>query len=358
MNTAARSSLRLARSHSDAPIYDIDALHRELQTLAGVDDAGDALKQLVDAGLDALPPPGSGRTLLRWQMLAAVAAHDLSLVKLYEGHTDALAILSELNMPPPQAQTRWAMWAAEPPQARVYLQRNGDGANVMLTGRKAWCSGAASVTHALLTAWEAQPGADDRGPFLVAVDLHQWGVHVTDEGWQAIGMAGSASVDVTFDEAPAQLIGEVGDYLQRPGFWQGGVGIAACWYGGAAALADALKARVAARSDAHSAAHLGAVDVALQETAALLRQAAAQIDRNPRANAQALAMQTRASAERSAALVLDHVGRALGAAPFCRDAEFARRAADLPVFLRQSHAERDLQALGELRATEAGEWAL
>ena len=340
---------------------DLHALRDKLGQLAGV-SAGDALQRLVEHGLDALPLPGSGRTLLRWQALAAVAAQDLSLAKLFEGHTDALAIQAELNAPAPDSHTRWAMWAAEPPQARVYLLRGDKAGSVTLSGRKAWCSGAGSVTHALLTAWEKQPHGDDLGPFLVAVDMHQWGVHVTDEGWQAIGMAGSASVDVRFDEAPAQLVGDVGDYLQRPGFWHGGAGIAACWYGAATALAAALKARAAARSDAHSAAHLGAVDVALQETAALLRQAAALIDRHPHADAQALAMQARASAERSASLVLDHVGRALGAAPFCRDADFARRAADLPVFLRQSHAERDLQALGELIAKDAnkdsGAWAL
>ncbi len=55
----------------------------------------------------------------------------------------------------------------------------------------------------------------------------------------------------------------------------------------------------------------------------------------------------RLAAEASATLALAEVGRALGATPFCRDAKFARAAADLPVFIRQSHAERDLAALGE-----------
>jgi hypothetical protein len=44
---------------------------------------------------------------------------------------------------------------------------------------------------------------------------------------------------------------------------------------------------------------------------------------------------------------MSHAGRALGAAPLCRNERFARAMADLPVFLRQSHAERDLAALGE-----------
>ena len=51
--------------------------------------AAGLLLRMISAGLDRLPLPGHGATLLRWQMLAAVAAHDLSLLKLYEGHTDA-----------------------------------------------------------------------------------------------------------------------------------------------------------------------------------------------------------------------------------------------------------------------------
>jgi hypothetical protein len=47
---------------------------------------------------------------------------------------------------------------------------------------------------------------------------------------------------------------------------------------------------------------------------------------------------------------MHHATRALGAGPLCRNARFARALADLPVFLRQSHAERDLAALGELIA--------
>ncbi len=56
-----------------------------------------SLQHLVRLGLDRLPMPGSGATRERWQVLAAVAEFDLSLAKLYEGHTDALAILDELD---------------------------------------------------------------------------------------------------------------------------------------------------------------------------------------------------------------------------------------------------------------------
>ncbi|RMU46853.1 hypothetical protein ALP27_04872, partial [Pseudomonas savastanoi pv. glycinea] len=39
---------------------------------------------------------------------------------------------------------------------------------------------------------------------------------------------------------------------------------------------------------------------------------------------------------------------AVCAGPYCKDPHFARLITDLPVFLRQSHAEQDLAALGQL----------
>jgi hypothetical protein len=312
---------------------------------------GNCLRALVEAGLDRLPLPGSGRTLERFQCLSEVAGHDLGLCKLFEGHTDALAIIEQLGGSPTPGST-WGMWAAEPPQARVKVSPAGH--MVALHGRKAWCSGAAVLSHALLTAWDA----DDQQQ-LVAVALDQPGVTVTEQGWQAVGMAATGSVEVLFDGAEAQAIGNPGDYLQRPGFWQGGIGIAACWYGAARQIAEALRAQCEQRPEPHALAHLGAVDSALQAAADVLRFSALHIDAHPEDNAELLARRARAVVEQSAEQVQREVGRALGAGPFCKDRHFARLSADLPVFLRQSHAERDLAALGQMVAGQSAEaWAL
>jgi hypothetical protein len=321
---------------------------------------GLSLGHLVEAGIDVLPPPGSGHTLARWRVLAAVAAHDLSLVKLFEGHTDALAILAELGgapVTPPGA--RWGTWCAEPPDAKVVFERadapqadapQADaGLGIRLHGTKAWCSGAASVTHAVVSGWNAAGE-----PCLAAVSMTQPGVRVTDEGWHAVGMAASASVDVHFDGARAVQIGGPGDYVRRPGFWQGGAGIAACWFGGALGIARQVRKGTGPKADAHRLAHLGAIEVALGGAAALLRESAGWIDRHPKDNAQHVAMRARLLVEQAALEVMHHAGRAVGAGPLCRDPQFGRAMADLPVFLRQSHAERDLAALGQLasRTTE------
>lgn len=313
-----------------------------------------AMRFCADQGLDVLPQPGKGETLQRWQALALVAAHDLSLAKLYESHTDAIAILQELGGAHLLKSGLWAVWAAEPPQARVRITEDLQG-TPLLTGTKAWCSGAAQIDWALLTAWNEQ-----EQPQLVAVDLHQPQVDIGEHGWQAVGMAATASVDVSFEQAPSCLVGAPGEYLSRRGFWHGGGGIAACWYGAASGLALYLKDFCARRQDdVHAQAHLGAVDAALSSAASSLRECAQWIDNNPRQEAQLAVLRVRAQVEQAAEQVLHHVGRGLGATPYCRDARFARLAADLPVFMRQSHAERDLAELGsQLAARASFSWQL
>ncbi|OBY58442.1 acyl-CoA dehydrogenase [Pseudomonas sp. AU12215] len=310
---------------------------------------GAALRQLIDDGLDRLPLPASGATLERWQALAAVAGSDLSLLKLYEGHTDALAILAELDGEPQCGI--WAVWAADPPSPCVEVVAREAG-HVRISGSKPWCSGAAVAEHALVTVKDEQQRTQ-----LVAVPLAQPSVSVGSSGWNAVGMAATGSVAVTFDQALARCVGGPQEYLERPGFWHGGAGIAACWYGAAGRLADYL--RQGRSEDPHAMAHLGAVDAALAGAAGALRECAGWIDENPAAPSELAARRVRAQVEGAVEAVQWHVGRALGATPFCRDRRFAQLAADLPVFLRQSHGERDLAHLGRhLKRLEIESWAL
>ncbi|MET3714067.1 acyl-CoA dehydrogenase family protein [Pseudomonas sp. PvP001] len=319
----------------------IEALTRPPQGYADTAALGKEMRRLCSLGLDSLTLPAGGDTLQRWQCLAAVAGHDLGLCKLYEGHTDALAIMQELRAQPVPEGSIWGTWASEPPQARVMVRREGDRA--VLSGRKAWCSGAGVVTHGLLTAWD-----DDGQQQLVAVPMDQPNLCVTDDGWHAVGMANTGSVEILLENAEGWYVGPAGGYLSRPGFWLGGIGIAACWFGAARELARHLAQHCHARPEPHALAHLGAVDRALGACIAVLRQAANAADLQPEGPFEHSARLCRGVAEETAETVISHVGRAMGAGPYCKDPHFARLIADLPVYLRQSHAERDLAALGQL----------
>lgn len=307
------------------------------------ESVGALLRTAHAAGALDLPLPGSGRTLDRWHALAELSAADLVLGRLAEAHADAVAILAELEGPAPEGL--WGVWAAEPPTARVEAKHTDDG--WVLSGRKAWCSGALLLDRALVTAHAVD------GRRLFSIDVRD--VTPVSGSWAAVGMAASGSLSVDLPGVHAVAIGGPGAYLDRPGFWHGGAGVAACWYGGALGAARALLAAArAAPRDPHALAHLGAVDALVAGLAAHLAVAASEVDSDPgNSAAQLRAVRLRARVEAGATEILDRVGRALGAGALCLDPVQAQRAADLPVYLRQSHAERDLAGLGELAAREA-----
>ncbi|HEY8043623.1 MAG TPA: acyl-CoA dehydrogenase family protein [Streptosporangiaceae bacterium] len=309
-----------------------------------------AFAAAVESGRLDLPLPGAGQTRERWARLAGLAAEDLSLARLGEGHADALAILAELGGPAPEPGRRWGVWAAQPPGRGLTAAHAPRGWR--LTGLKQYCSGARACTDALVTA--AAP--DGIRLFAVAAgDLTP-----VPGSWPATGMAGSDTLDVEFEDVPAEPVGPPGGYTGRPGFTHGGVGVAACWHGGARAVADTLLG-AARRRDVgpHALAHLGAADIALTSARAALDQAADEIDADPydlgRAGA-ARALRVRAQVEAAATEVMARVGRALGAGPLGHDEAHARRVADLTVYLRQHHAERDLAQLGALVAEGCPAW--
>ena len=97
------------------------------------------VRRWLDAGELELPAPGSGRTGSRWWKLAAMAENDVVAGRLAEAHTDALAILSELDGQTPGPGQLWGVWAAEAPQFVVTVKEDDDGQSV-LEGTKAWCS--------------------------------------------------------------------------------------------------------------------------------------------------------------------------------------------------------------------------
>jgi len=286
------------------------------------------------------PLPGGGASGRRFELLADGARRDLVLGRLVEAHADALAILAELAGTDPGdagAAGRWAVWAAGPPTS-LQAVRAAHGWSVR--GVKHWCSGATLCTHALVDA------ATDQGQQLLAVDLSQPGVSVHDADWVGHGMSGTDTRTVELRDVPADGVGPPGAYLDRPGFWMGAIGVAACWHGGTVAIADTLHRAAATKSDTHVLVHLAAVHVALEQNRALFLDAARRLDAVPQADHAVLARTVRAAVERNAVSVIDRVGRALGPGPLAHDGRHAGLVADLQVYVRQHHAERDLEQLG------------
>lgn len=309
------------------------------------------------------PLPGGGETVRLWELLASTAAADVGVARVLEPHLDALAILAaagDVDLEQVGAGTRssWGVYAAEGPGVRVTATQHAGGWT--LDGVKPWCSLARDLSHALVTAWT------DDGRRLFAVDLRSPAVSADAGPWVARGLAQVVSAPVRFDSAPAVPVGDTGWYLSRPGFAWGGIGVAACWWGGAVGVArDVFAACTRREPDQLALAHLGAIDTALAGARAVLLEASDVVDgraphespaeppasgrRSPDETAVppgVLARRTRNVVARAVEETLARAAHALGPAPLAHDETHARRVADLALYVRQHHAERDDAALG------------
>jgi alkylation response protein AidB-like acyl-CoA dehydrogenase len=302
------------------------------------EDTAEALQLARQYGV-LLPQPGDGQTAQRWAVLAGVAERNLTAARVLEAHSDALAILAEAGAPPPEGT--WGVFAAEAAPHR--LEASGPDDRTVLNGVKPWCSLAGELDYALVT---AHTGDQRR---LYRVGLRDAGVSVDPPGgWVARGLRTVTSVAVRFDQTPAEPVGDAGWYLTRSGFAWGGMGVAACWHGGARGLLGALLRAAAERDGDLPAMHAGLTDAALWASAAVLIRAAALIDAGVAEGraGQVLGLRVRATAASAAEGAIRQAGHALGPAPMAFDEDYARRVADLELYVRQHHAERDLARLG------------
>jgi alkylation response protein AidB-like acyl-CoA dehydrogenase len=280
--------------------------------------------------------------------------HPVSVARLVEAHTDAVAILRSAGRSPVPG-TFYGVWASAGPSDDTRLEHHFDSAtdwattHQVISGTKPFASGLGVVSRALVTSRLAT--SDDAANVLVDVDVGPQRSIVADlTAWSTPALAESATGSVRFVEHPVaseDVIGPPGWYLDRVGFWHGACGPAACWAGAAAGLVDA--AEQMGDDNPHRRAHLGAMRSDLWALRAVLDAAGREIDDDPhdRVNARQRALALRHHVERTATDILDRFGRAFGPRPFVHDVDLNQRWFDLHLYLRQDHAERDLAVLGE-----------
>ena len=308
---------------------------------ADVHAVADAAWDLLGTGLLDLPLPGGGETIMRWWGLVEVAAVDLAVGHLVERHLEAQAIHAELGRSFPDGL--WSVWSDDGPDSKLRAERTSDGWR--LSGTKGWCSGARSITTALVTA------RDEEGTHLFAVPTRSEAIRFDPASWPAVGLALTDTLLMTVQgldlPAEALLSPEANWYSERPGAWATAAGSAAGWYGGALGLARELRTVVARReTDAFGLAHLGFVDAACSAMEAMLQRAATALDSGEMAAARTGAWQVRTVVEHLATRVLRDAGQAVGADLLAHEATLARRVADLTSALRQHTADREYAALG------------
>lgn len=326
---------------------------------AATGDVPALLALAVEAGR-TLPRPGEGRTALLWELLASVAATDVAAARVLEPHLDAVAIIAQAakafpaGHPGPEGtgDAAWGVFAAEGPGVR--LEAKASDAGVTLNGSKPWCSLAGALDRAVVTAH-----TDDGGRAAFAVSLRHPGVACEEPEWIARGLQEIPSGTVHFDQVPATPLGGTAWYHSRPGFAWGGMGVAACWLGGAVGVARdfrrGLLAGVGAgrQPDQVALAALGEVDRTLTAALQYLARTAAGIDGGTLGSAGghstwSEAQRVRGTVAAAVERVLSLVGSNRGPGPLAFDGPYAKRMADLALYVRQHHGARDDAQLGRL----------
>jgi len=264
---------------------------------------------------------------------------------------DALAILREAGREVIHPGASYGVWAARGDPGGVTATPAPDG--WVLTGRKSFCSGSGLVDRALITA----EAPDGYRLFDVAV-----GDVVVERGpgtWAAVGMADSLSETLVFGGRVSEddALGPPEFYTHRPGFWFGACGVAACWYGGARGLVVGAARRLRAAPSETALMELGKAASGLQAMTDTLSSVAAAIDLDPEdksGHARSRALAARQVVHGCCEAILMRTAAAAGARPLCHDADQARRAADLYVYLAQHHGGPDAVALGRLTVEGLG----
>lgn len=328
-----------------------------------------ALLDLAKTAAATAPKPGEGRTAFLWEILASVTAVDVAAGRVLEPHLDAAAILGQAAALPAadgrdypdfdgiRFDGAWGVFAAEAPGLRLEAKA-ADGC-FLLHGAKPWCSLAAQLDHAVLTAH-----VEGGGRAAFAVDLHADGVSFADPAWTSRGLREIRSGTVHFDAVPAVPLGGPGWYYQRPGFAWGGMGVAACWLGGTVAVARSFTASLQRAADAGrepdqiALAHVGEIDRTLAALTGYLAQTAARIDAGELSDAGAWreALRVRGSVATAAERIQTLVSQNLGPAPLAFDEAYGKRMADLALYIRQHHAMRDDAQLGSLTLAGDTPW--
>lgn len=257
---------------------------------------------------------------------------DIPLSRLTEGHVDALRILNQAGAAP-CPDSVYGVWASRSGGTGLTARHDGDAWH--LSGKLVFASGAGVLDRALVTAWP-----DDDTHVLLDAHVEDWPFDSTD--WRSRAMEYSRTHRVDLDgRVDARRIGPDSFYLDRWGFFPGGVGVAAVWAGGAARVLDL----VGEATTPPKLLRLGRARTELATALALVRQTGLDLETCPE-DPRLLSTLCRAGVAAAVRRILDDVRAIAGPAGLAFDEPLTRAVDDLAMYVSQQNADGDATYLG------------
>ncbi len=275
------------------------------------------------------------------ETLRLIGGVDLALGRIYEGHVNAVQLITAYGdaaqktaLASDMAAGRlFGVWNTEPAPG-VSLVAIGEQ-RWRLEGAKTFATGAGELDRALITARDAS-GAKQ----MVRVDVGCCPARADNRHWQVRGMRGTLSG--TFDFAglevgPAALVGGPDDYEREPLFSAGAWRFTVVQLGAIEALLRYWRDHlIAAGKDQDSVqrARFAACAVQTRSAGLWVRRAAVEAEAGGR-DCIPLVLMTRGVVEEAALAAMEAAARAVGTASFFSGHPIDRITRDLGLYLRQ-----------------------
>jgi alkylation response protein AidB-like acyl-CoA dehydrogenase len=319
--------------------------------------------------------PYSDDVFTLWMMTKEIAKSDLSLARCWEGHANSLVLLDGMASDAQKARwfpgvvdcgETWVAWSGEP-QSRALSETTRFGTNLdrvdggfRLNGKKAFCTSAGGATWALLLVSTAGPGGARHATgaaadtvLLAACDLRDPSIHVDPRWWDPIGMRGTVSHVVEFENThipDENIVGTPGQYL-RDGWQTCFVPHYASSFLGAAEAAydyaiDYIRCQHKT-DDPYIQHHVAKMSVAIETAHLWLRHVATLWESGAVAEAQVAGSKVRHLVEHLALETVDHAIRACGARSLNRPSPVERIARDLTMYVRHDNDDQVLATIGK-----------
>jgi len=292
-------------------------------------------------------PEDAAALLALLRLLYETGRQDLPLGRLFEGHVDALQIVSRYGdndqavaaTAAARAGAAFGVWNADLRNEPLTLDRYS------LEGGKSFASGAGILSHALVSVDVAE------GRQLILIDLARTPPTIDRNFWLVVGMQRSETHVVRWNGDginPADIVGAPGDYVREPWFSGGALRFAAVQAGGIAALVDRTRDHllIAGRADdPHQMGRLAALFAAAETASGAVRAAAAAWFSNEEARLPMVSA-ARAAVYEAGGRALTLAQEAVGVQSLFVDHPLAATITDLSMYLRQPGPDAQRMRVG------------
>lgn len=319
---------------------------------------------------------GNNRGNIRelWTMTTEIAKADMATSRVWEGHNNALMLIDNLGTYAQKERwfsgvinkgETWSVWSGEPllktPDQKkkigTTLTKTENG--YILNGSKVFCSGAAGVSWAnLLVNTDGSGGArhaegSPESVIMLGCDLSDPTITLDDSWWKPIGMRGSVSYRVQFDNTFIPFenqIGERGDFLLQDWQTRWIPQYAATFLGGAEAAYAYTLAHIKSQhreSDPYVQHRIAKMEINLKSAHMWLDHAANLWDENEYEAAKLIGNMTRYQVEQLSTDTLNHAVHVCGARGLIKPSSLERIVRDLTLYARHDNDDQLLATIGK-----------